>query len=335
MSQKRRAGNEAGAAEVEAAVRRGAQRRCWPAVAGALLAWGATSAAAAPAPAAATSGAAPNAPRADVDLESDGGGRLRYRAEGFTAIIHPDGSVEFRHRVQAPTLSIMGVDPIRGRVQRAPVDRRESSWAAFSERAIYPMGQLPILAGVGGPISGLAEWTRSQRYVPEKQAFLAATAGLRARMRYVWTRAQLERGLGALGEQVVAIWRDPKLSLAERRRRLFTLWDECAEGTGTTPLEALQRAAGRAARAKIVGYVRRVAPLGSAEAYSEAELAALNAGRRSQGRFAPYEGESERVELPEAPTEAPADSGAAEAADATAPSGQEGPEAGPRWTPPE
>lgn len=331
MAQRGRAGNTGGRAAVQVAVRRCSLRRSWPACVAAWLTWGASTAAAAPAAGAASAAA----PRADVALEPDGGGRLRHRAEGFTAIIHPDGSVEFRHRVQAPTISIMGLDPIRRRVQRAPVDRRESSWAAFSERAIYPMGQLPLLVGVGGPISGLSEWTRSQRDVPEKQAFLVATAGLRGRMRYAWTRAQLERGLGALGEQVVAIWRDPKLPLAERKRRLFALWDECAEGTGTTPLEALQRAAGRAARAKIVGYVRRVAPPGSAEAYAEAELAALNAGRRSHERFAPYEGAIERVELPDAPTDAPADSGADEAADATAPSGQEGPEAAPRWTPPE
>lgn len=230
--------------------------------------------------------------RADggLALESDGGGRLRHRGDGFTAIIHPDGSVEFRDRAPLPTLSVLGVDPLRRRLLDPPVERRAPAYAAFADRATFPMGQVPIFGGVSGSMGGLADWTRSQRHVAAKQAFLAATEGLRLRIHHAWHRALLDRRLAELGGELVALWRDPRAPLAERKRRLFHLWDECVDPAESprSPLDELRIAAGRAARAKIEAYVRRVAPAGSPDAYSPTELAALNAARRSAAPFNPY-----------------------------------------------
>lgn len=46
--------------------------------------------------------------------------------------------------------------------------------------------------------------------------------------------------------------------------------------------------ASRTARATVLGYIRRSLPAGSPDAYTEAEIDALNAQRKSAERFAPY-----------------------------------------------
>jgi hypothetical protein len=74
------------------------------------------------------------------------------------------------------------------------------------------------------------------------------------------------------------IWGDDAISPAERRVRLFELWDACDEDTR----------AGREARQRIERFVREVAPRGSPRAYPAAQLRELNRHRSSTARFAPY-----------------------------------------------
>src|SRR3569623_316600 len=71
--------------------------------------------------------------------------------------------------------------------------------------------------------------------------------------------------------------------LAERKRQLFALWDECSE-TGT---EA-DIAAGVRARARVIAFIHTHLPAGSAGAFTSAELAALNGDKQSHEQFAPY-----------------------------------------------
>jgi len=75
------------------------------------------------------------------------------------------------------------------------------------------------------------------------------------------------------------IWADDSISPAERRGRLFELWDECDEDAR----------AGREARQRIERFVREVAPRGSPRAYPEAQLRELNRRRTSTALFAPYD----------------------------------------------
>ena len=79
--------------------------------------------------------------------------------------------------------------------------------------------------------------------------------------------------------RAAAIWGDDSISIVERRQRVFQLWDECDEDTP----------AGREARARIVRFIRELAPRGSPRAYPRAELRELNQHRRSEKPFAPYE----------------------------------------------
>jgi hypothetical protein len=70
-------------------------------------------------------------------------------------------------------------------------------------------------------------------------------------------------------------------STAERKQALFDLWDEIAE---TGPDDVV--AAGIAARAQIIGFVR--ARLTGADAYTATELERLNGAKKSTATFDPY-----------------------------------------------
>jgi hypothetical protein len=241
------------------------------------------------------------------NLESLGDGRLRHRGAGFTATIHPDGSVKFKDVVDRD-YKLIGFD-FRKRRLDAPLDRRPPAMVDFEERAIFPLGRLPI-AGVGGRFGGLADWTLGQKHVGAKRAFLAATAGLRYRLSYAWQRARTQEQLAALGDRLVALWRDPKLPLAERKRRVFVLWDECDEldPSPASPFDALRGVAGDNARRKIAAFVRMVAAPGTPDVFTADDLARLNAARRSAARFDPYRDDGAPLpDLPELPAEAAPD----------------------------
>lgn len=241
--------------------------------------------------------------RALPDLESLGDGRLRHRGDGFVALVRGDGSVEFRDVVDHD-LSYFGFR--RRRLELAPLDTRSPLVVDFAERAMFPMGRLPV-AGLGGRFGGLADWTLGQRHAAAKRAFLDATVGLRTRLAYAWRRARAQEQLAALGEHLLRAWRDPRRSLAERKQLLFAAWDECAEPdpAAASPFDRLLGAAGSHARGKIAAFVRLVAPEGSPEAFTADELARLNATRRSLARFAPYAADVPPLpalpELPEQP----------------------------------
>lgn len=81
-------------------------------------------------------------------------------------------------------------------------------------------------------------------------------------------------------ERLWATTSDP----AARKRALFELWDDCAE-TGSAELVA----AGAAARAHVIGFIRAKLPAGSAHAYTSAEIARFNKQRKSRAPFSPYE----------------------------------------------
>lgn len=63
-----------------------------------------------------------------------------------------------------------------------------------------------------------------------------------------------------------------------RRAALFELWDECGEDD-----------AGQRARAVVIGWIRARLPAGSADAYTETELATLRTRTTSKAPFSPYE----------------------------------------------
>jgi hypothetical protein len=118
-------------------------------------------------------------------------------------------------------------------------------------------------------------------YARTKLHFLDKTREERAAMG-VRRRNEL---LARAGELVLAsierLWASTG-DLAARKQGMFELWDDCAE-TGDAALVA----AGVTVRQLVVGAIR--ARLIGTDAYTAAELALLNAHRRSTARFAPYD----------------------------------------------
>jgi hypothetical protein len=221
-------------------------------------------------------------------LEPIGGGRLRHRDHRFTAIIEPDGSVTFRDPIGKVTLDVLNPPPPANIPEQAKQLRDRAP--DFSERALFPHGPptAPIV-GLGFRFGGLADGRRGKRHSSAKLAFLAATEGLRLRMAHAWHRERLRDEQAALISQLIHVWRDASRSLADRRRELFAAWDACEEGSASdAPLDVLRADTALATRGKIEALVRLVAPAGSPAQYPPAELAALNARRRSVRPFDPY-----------------------------------------------
>ena len=119
-------------------------------------------------------------------------------------------------------------------------------------------------------------------YAREKLAFLDRTRDQRAAIGARHTREQLAHSAERMQNSIDRLWATTR-DLAARKQGLFELWDDCAE-TGSDELVA----GGAGARALVIGAIR--ARLRGGDAYSAAELAKLNAIRRSTAVFAPYDG---------------------------------------------
>jgi hypothetical protein len=111
----------------------------------------------------------------------------------------------------------------------------------------------------------------------EKRRFMERTAALREKLAEVAEAQNQRRARDTLRATLFRVWRDPALSLAQKRSTLFGLWDECASD-----------ASGNAAQAAIESFVREHLPADSALAYSSSELATLNRRRASRRVFDPY-----------------------------------------------
>jgi hypothetical protein len=85
------------------------------------------------------------------------------------------------------------------------------------------------------------------------------------------------------------IWNRVGLSLAERKRLTFTLWDDSSDDELGESRSARVRARAKLGRAQVIAFVREHCQQQGARGFSAADLVALNAKRRSARAFAPYE----------------------------------------------
>ncbi|HEY0990449.1 MAG TPA: hypothetical protein VGD80_25525 [Kofleriaceae bacterium] len=118
-------------------------------------------------------------------------------------------------------------------------------------------------------------------YARDKLAMLDRTRDQRVAVGERRRSALLGRAGELMRENIDRLWA-MTTDVAERKTGLFELWDDCAE-TGSAELVA----AASAARLLVIGAIR--AWLRGRNAYTAAELAQLNARRRSSAVFAPYE----------------------------------------------
>jgi hypothetical protein len=113
----------------------------------------------------------------------------------------------------------------------------------------------------------------------EKRRFMESTAALRDQLADAAEAQNQRRAAVTLQSTLRAVLANAKLSLAQKRSTLFSLWDDCASD-----------ASGSAAQGAIESFVRAHMPEDSPLAYSAAELSQLNRRRVSRRMFDPYAG---------------------------------------------
>jgi hypothetical protein len=193
--------------------------------------------------------------RARLQRQDDGSLRQVDTEAGFVGTVHGDGRVEIRdipdgrvefttgratvdwmlnfvRAVQSPTKDRPDLEP-------PPPDREARTNAGVQLTPPSPYGPAPILVGIGGRFGGAADLAlrRGQRkQARAKQEFLDSTAPLRAALARTHVREQQRAAQTRLGQELATLWRDETRPLAERRRALFELWDDCEEAmAGSAP----------------------------------------------------------------------------------------------------
>ena len=166
-------------------------------------------------------------------------GAYHYDGIGFEGIILPDGSIRFS-------------------------DRPDLSFDASTMTVSFDI------------MDAIMRLTGQDPYMSERIGFVEATEELRERLedeaRAAWSAATLQHLRGA----VALIWQDERRSPAARRRALFELWDEQADGGEGAP-----------ARDIVMAFIAEERPLGTGMVFGELELARLNRARRSVELFDP------------------------------------------------
>lgn len=185
----------------------------------------------------------PPPPAPDPRLKPSGGGTLTYEHQSFTGKIAHDGTVEFEDHIAGYT----GL----------------GFWFDVTDAAMR-----------------LAD---DDTYKSHKLKLLDETRGMRIEMAKAACEERLDKSLLSLRTDLDALWADRSISLDEKKRTIFTLWDDCAEDGSESIVEY-----GLMARATIIAFVQRKLGRGTAHAYTDEELVALNMRRHSKMRFDPY-----------------------------------------------
>jgi len=194
---------------------------------------------------------------------SDGG--YRWEGTGFSARIEPDGAVSFS---DLPGFRFGGLGP-------------EPDPTAFADFRPAP-GALPPGSTVDVRFrfditEALERRHGNDPYYADRAWFLEQTEAVRDRLARRHVEEQHRRQLLRLRGRLDALVRDESRPLAARHREVFATWDDFDEDE-----------VGRRARDALIAFVRDRWPEGSANAFTDAELDALNTGRASTERFEPY-----------------------------------------------
>ena len=197
-----------------------------------------------------------------VTAEITPSGRGSYKIDDlvFKGKIAPDGSVSIK--------------------DKANIQHQFKSWKHIKQvlRTMGPLGLLQLDFDV---TDALMRKKKIDPYASRKLAFLDQTRDARVELGIEYRKQVLARTSEIVRQNLDAMW--AHIPVAERKQALFDLWDEVDE-TGDEEIAA----AGTAARAVIIGFLRARFPAGSPNAFTADEVERLNRKRHSRTTFAPY-----------------------------------------------
>jgi hypothetical protein len=220
-------------------------------------------------------------------LHPSGGGEQAARSGGVTMKVAPDGDIDFESgnaakvSIAVPSAADVLGGPDTGQ-EEAPIQDLPQHEQAVEGG--WNSGSRSGGASIGGGFDITSLVMSKLGMDPDqarKQKMMEATHEERAQQRAVHSDAQLRDADKLVRKTLAQLWRattDP----AARRQALFELWDECEEGEGA------RAEAGARVRTHVLGWIRAKLPAGSRDAYTDDEVARLNAGRRSSQPFKPY-----------------------------------------------
>lgn len=197
-----------------------------------------------------------SAPAAERSPWRDSGnGTMRATGEPFKASIAADGTIRFQDR---PNVQFDGIGTMPGTFIPALSGRFDVTDAVMASlgEVLYPYRKLKLMDQSREMRAGMAVRAKGQA---------------------------LEVSLAGYPRRLHTLWRDSQYTLAQRKQLLFALWDECAESGDDNVM-----ATARSIRASTLAFIRKVLPAGAPGAYTETELAELNARRQSAAAFEPY-----------------------------------------------
>jgi hypothetical protein len=118
---------------------------------------------------------------------------------------------------------------------------------------------------------------------PKKKQFLEDTKALRSEMARDVNKENLAQSVIDLRSRLEAVWDNQHLTVLEKKRQLFAMWDDCTEDGSDDVVNTSSLI-----RTMIISFISHHLPHGSEHAYSKAELETFNSTRQSQSVFAPY-----------------------------------------------
>ncbi len=199
-----------------------------------------------------------------VTAEITPGGRGTYKIDDlvFKGRIARDGSVSIK--------------------DKANVQHQFKSWKHIKHvlRTAGPFGLLQLDFDI---TDALMRKKKMDPYASRKLAFLDQTRDARVELGRQYRKEVLARTSEIVRGNLELMWATVT-DAAARKTALFDLWDEVDEAGDEEVV-----AAGTAARATVIGFLRARFPSSSATAYTASEIAALNGKRKSRAVFAPYE----------------------------------------------
>jgi len=176
-------------------------------------------------------------------------GTFRYEGRAFSAVIQPDGTVQFHTKHFASHTGtgdfLTGADdgrnpktwpvwpvPLPTEFRPTLYDEREQLQKSFVP--LIPVAE-PIIIDPQVRYDLTDEWARAhgqEPYASERIAFMNDTFDLRMKLAAHWHSQALREALDALPDRLQLIWNDPQLSPAERRQIIYLLWDETTDDGG-------------------------------------------------------------------------------------------------------